>query len=532
MLGILPFVILLTISLLVLLLGRFRSRLGMIWIISAGIVYFNWVGVILLHLSFPKAFVISNWLPGQISTDAIRFEFTPGSWVLAIFWLALLVSVIFADASGLEDPHSSQILSGSLVLSAVTLLSLISSSLLAFLITWSLVDLIEFIILSRLISDTELIRKTIISFAFRITGTLFVIAALAVSKQTGQGLELSSASGAVYSLLILGVGFRLGVLPLQLPFTPSESIRRSMGTLLRLAAPVSAFALLIQLPAAESINGILLFVAILATLEAIYGALVWATSVNELAGRQYWSLSLAGLAMLAALKGQTSVVLACGGILITVGGFMFVQSVRERKYLIPFILMMVVMIGLPFTPFAGLWGFSGGAAWSFTRLVQVTSMAILTYGTYRLYEKKEQKESAGQNWISFFATAGLVILAITPWVTLIWSTGLLQLNPGWWYSLIMLGIIAIGIVLRTFFMRRLKKSDRVVQFIRDVYVIGARSLRSFFRFDWFYSLFGWIFHQFQILVQFLESVMEGEGGILWAMVFLALLASVLASAGK
>lgn len=346
MLGILPFVILLTISLLVLLLGRFRSRLGMIWIISAGIVYFNWVGVILLHLSFPKAFVISNWLPGQISTDAIRFEFTPGSWVLAIFWLALLVSVIFADASGLEDPHSSQILSGSLVLSAVTLLSLTSSSLLAFLITWSLVDLIEFIILSRLISDTELIRKTIISFAFRITGTLFVIAALAVSKQTGQGLELSSASGAVYSLLILGVGFRLGVLPLQLPFTPSESIRRSMGTLLRLAAPVSAFALLIQLPAAESINGILLFVAILATLEAIYGALVWATSVNELAGRQYWSLSLAGLAMLAALKGQTSVVLACGGILITVGGFMFVQSVRERKYLIPFILMMVVMIGL------------------------------------------------------------------------------------------------------------------------------------------------------------------------------------------
>ena len=532
MLVLLPFIVLLIISFVVLLFGRIRYRLGTIWIISAVIVLLTWAVVMVLRMNLPGAFVIDHWLPGGISTDALRFELTPSLWFLVVVWMALLANIIFTDAAGLEDRYSNLILSGSLMVAAVTLLALTSSSLLTFLITWSMIDLVEFAILTQLIADAEMMRKTVVSFAFRLTGTLLVIAALAISKQLSQPMLLSSANGTVYTLLIIAVGFRLGVQPLHLPFSQSELIRRTLGTILRFASPIAAFALLVQLPAAQSMNGALILASVLATLAALYGAAMWATSPTDLAGRQYWALSLSGVAMLATLKGQSSVALACAAILAVTGGFIFVQSARDRRHTLLFVILILGMLGLPFTPFSGLWGFDIGAAWSFARLVQLVVFTLLIFGTYMHYEKKPLAQREGENWLSFFATAGAIILVLTPWLTLIWSRDLLVLKPGWWYALVLLGLLGLGFAFRTYFMNRLNKSDRAIQFVRDVAVFGARSLRNFFRFNWLFSMFAWIYHQLQVLIQFLEGVLEGEGGFLWALVFLALLASVLASAGK
>jgi len=94
MIVLLPSIVLLIAMLVVLILGRTRSRLGTAWIISAALVYFTWVGVILLHLSFPDALVMRHWLPGMISSDVLSFELNASSWMLAVPWLALAVSVL------------------------------------------------------------------------------------------------------------------------------------------------------------------------------------------------------------------------------------------------------------------------------------------------------------------------------------------------------------------------------------------------------------------------------------------------------
>ncbi|MRR32978.1 hypothetical protein EG834_22195, partial [bacterium] len=300
-----------------------------------------------------------------------------------------------------------------MAIAAVTLLSLMSSNLLTFLLAWSLIDLIEFIVLAQWIDDTELMRKTVVSFGFRLAGTLLVIAALAISKQSSQPFQIASAQGLLYVLLLVGVGLRLGIQPVHLPFTHSELVRRTLGTVMRLASPISAFALLIQLSSPQNMNGILLLVAAFATLAAVYGAGRWATSQSDTAGRQFWTLSLSGIAILAAMNGQSSVVLACAGIMVLAGGFIFVQQGRERRQRLLFIILMLGLTGLPFTPFSGLWGFDGGTTWSFTRLVQLISMALLILGAARLYAKKELASHTGENWISFFASAGLIVLTLT-----------------------------------------------------------------------------------------------------------------------
>lgn len=528
MLIILPSAVLFAAALLVVVQGRVRSRLGTLWIILAGVAYLVWVGVVLLRLRFPGALEISNWLPGMISQDRLGFEFSPASWFIAINWLALLVCVVFANSALLEDRNSVFILAGSFGISALTLVSLISTSLLSFVITWTMIDFMEFVLLVRVIPEKQTVGKELISLTFRSAGTFLVIAALALSSGSGANASIGSANGFVYTLLILGAGLRMGVLPLHGTFIPEETVRRTMGSLSRLAAPISAFALLTQLPSFQGGAGQFPAIAIGAGIAAIFGAIMWATSLNDLNGRQYFVLALAGIGILSAIDGQPEFVVAVAGILVTVGGFLFTYPLKERRLLPAFVLLLLSVFGFPLTPYTGLWN----GNWSVTRLVQLLAMAVVIFGVLRHYSKKENATADEETWITFFTRSGLIVLAVSPWLSLVWSKELISLKPGWWYSVILSAIVLAGFFYRIYFSSRLNKADRAMQFIRDIAVVGAKTLRNVLKFDWFFGVFSWFYKQLQQMIQFFESILEGEGGVLWSLVFLAILISVLASAGK
>jgi hypothetical protein len=55
---------------------------------------------------------------------------------------------------------------------------------------------------------------------------------------------------------------------------------------------------------------------------------------------------------------------------------------------------------------------------------------------------------------------------------------------------------------------------------------GLKRIAGFANFDWFYSLLRILYSFFQRLVQVLALVLEGEGGILWALVLLVLMITV------
>lgn len=528
MLSVLPFVVLLTTSFVILILGRNRSRMGWVWMISTIVSLLTWLGVILLHIQFPNGFTVQNWLPGRISQDVLTFQISESSWVLAVIWLSLLVCVIAVSSANLENENSVLILSGSFAMAAVTLLSIESMSLLGFLITWTLIDMVEFILLARTIPEREMMRTEIIDISIRIAGTFLVVAALAISSQRGGGNELTNAGADIYTLLIAGSALRMGVLPLHTSFTPDEPVRRTLGTLYRLATLVSAFALLVQLPGAPFSQEALWFVYFAATVAAVFGALMWATAVNELSGRQYWALSLAGLGILAVMRGQSSLTLAAVCILITVGGFLFATTLRERRHTPLLILLLLSATGLPFTPFSSAWT----GEWSLLRIVQILTLALLLIGAERFYQKKNESNVTRETWISFFTRLGMIVISLAPWTVLIWNRDFLPLQPGWWYALILVGLFAAGWIYRIYFSRRLAREDRATQFTRDLITVSARSLRVFFRFDWLFKFMEWSYRQMRQIILFLENTLEGDGGVLWSLVFLALLISVLVGAAK
>jgi hypothetical protein len=55
--------------------------------------------------------------------------------------------------------------------------------------------------------------------------------------------------------------------------------------------------------------------------------------------------------------------------------------------------------------------------------------------------------------------------------------------------------------------------------------------RSVFSLNWFYALLGWLFRTVESGIKFITTVLEGEGGILWALLLLTLLMAFLSQLG-
>jgi hypothetical protein len=50
-----------------------------------------------------------------------------------------------------------------------------------------------------------------------------------------------------------------------------------------------------------------------------------------------------------------------------------------------------------------------------------------------------------------------------------------------------------------------------------------------FNLAWLYDLLWWIYHRLLQIIQVVSEILEGEGGVLWTLVLLALLISLLQS---
>jgi hypothetical protein len=55
----------------------------------------------------------------------------------------------------------------------------------------------------------------------------------------------------------------------------------------------------------------------------------------------------------------------------------------------------------------------------------------------------------------------------------------------------------------------------------------AAGLSVIFRLDWLYRFFGFLIRIVQRLLEFITGILEGEGGLLWVFVLLALLLSLI-----
>jgi hypothetical protein len=257
-------------------------------------------------------------------------------------------------------------------------------------------------------------------------------------------------------------------------------------------------------------------------LVALFASISWISAVNELEGRTYWILGMAALSLAAAIRGQPLSSLVWGVMLVFTGGLLFLYSARNRYLSLIPILSVLSAAALPFTP-TWLGGQFYGPPFSLWHLIFLTSHALLLGGIVRHSLRPGESLSQVERWVWVIYPAGLLLMLVSHYLSG-WLGGTLLGNGSWAIKLttIIPGLIVLGLVTLVLFL--VSRGFHLPMRLQAAF-------RSMFSLTWFYALLGWLFHLVERGIAFITTVMEGEGGILWALLLLTLLMAFLSQLG-
>ncbi len=318
-------------------------------------------------------------------------------------------------------------------------------------------------------------------------------------------------------------GIRLGVFPLRPPLPQVGNVPAGLRTLLRLAPAASSLMILVRAAATPLPGMPASLMLALAGVAVVFGGLVWINTISVQESLPYWIAGVGGLALAAGLRGQPGAALAWGLALVTIGGVFGLATVRPRGIRIVLMVAGLAFSGLPFTP---AWpGVSlYGRPLSLLLPVFLIGQGLLLAGAIKQALRPIAAPSQAERWVWIIYPLGLILLLGVAILSSWWPwPGALGASTGWptWLAA---GIGAVptlaagmGVLL---FRRRLTKKRR------QRAPLWLARLRARLELTWLYAL-GWQVYRGMMQVAVLISrALEGQAGVLWALLFLLLLLSL------
>jgi hypothetical protein len=440
------------------------------------------------------------------------------SWPFALTITVLLLSALLTDVARVQEIEAKD-WSASLGIAGVGLLAVLSANPLTLVMTWSLIDLTETVIRFGQVSGSEAREQVVVSFSVRVVGIFLVLSAIIRAQTLGTPLEFASIPVQVSGYLILAAGLRLGVLPPQRPFLQKKPVRRGFGTLVRLVPVAASMVLLTRVADVGVSQQWILPLEIASALAMIYGVLTWVWAKDELDGRPFWILSFSAFSVISSARAMPFASQSWGLSLIFSGGLLFLYSYRLRRLLWLPILSILGFIALPFT--SNWYGVMIFSDWNVLfSMVFIFGLTALSLGYFRHMVRSIDPGTDIERWVGFIYPLGLVILPMTHFF-LIWSLGGIVPPDGflsgfeWWVGFVVLGFIALLIFLN-----------------RNRGYSWSPNVRERFgwavSFDWLYRTIWWGYRVFGKLITYFSSLLEGDGGVLWAVLIMILFVTILA----
>lgn len=588
---VLPVVLLALAALGIVVLQQVRPSIGYTWLIGA-VAGLAATGVIVfLHWRLPLQIAVEWWRPFSSYSIPPTFRLDESSWPYAFSLAVLALAFMMTDAARLETEARPYNWAVGLVLAGLGILAVMAGNPLTLVEIWTAVDVVELLMLLTSPASRRMGAQTVTVFGVRVAGTLLVIIAILFARSQQLPFDLSPIPSSLAILMLLAAGLRLGVLPLNIPYTQEVYAWRGLGNVMRMLGPASSLMVLGRMPALAvpvPWKGLFLFFSALA---ALYGAVMWMASDNEINGRPYWFTSLAALAVASVANDQPQASIAWGMVLILSGSVMFYYSARRKQILYIPILGLISTVGLPFTPAAVGWKGVVGASSGFFTFLFLLAVLFLIWGYVRHILRPREELYRMERWVHTVYPGGLLFLVLAQWAIMALG-GRGALTAGvWWASAGVALVAALGVVL--YYSRRglwvIPRSGAPLQetlppapvdtemtgelpaelaaestgglnavameaaasptsavsvLAQNEYAAATQrwvslfsrqighGLSAFFRLAWLYAFIAWMYRVLQNIIQLLTAMLEGDGGILWSLVLLALLISIIWLGGK
>jgi len=484
------------------------------WLFAAGGALFAWISLFFWHIVMPITVQLPLWQPTNIFRQSPFFIADGISWAFALSLGTICLGVIITAVARENFPSPVSWI-GVFLLSAFGILAVTAENPLTLVLLWAAIDLSELISQLRFVEDPKLNERVVVSFASRVTGILILLWASMVSASNDSVLNFLSPPPRAGLFLILASGLRLGVLPLHLPYAGESSFRRGFGTNLRMVSAGSSLILLARIPLSSVESPISPYLMMFTSFAALYGGWMWLRSPDELTGRPFWLIGFGSLAVASALRGNTLGATAWSCALILSGGALFLAS-AQTKWLEKVLLIGVWSVSsLPYSLTANGWVNERPGFWYAIPFL-ILAQALLLAG----YIRQSQQTSARSNFDNQPIWARNVY-PLGIYITLFISLFLAFF--GWSGSLV-IGNWIVGLLASTltFGLIWLTPRLRILNPIRAYWnrTSDPTWLETIYQAFWeLYRLIGRIGNAF-------SNVLEGEGGVMWTLLFLALFISL------
>lgn len=485
-----------------------------------------WILAWLIRPDMPLNLPLANWQPRIFLPISPALLLDTKSWPFLIALTTLVLAALTTDVARPAYSRSAGYwfhLVAYMLLTAFSMLAVLSGNLLTVLLTWTLLFGSEFLLRLILVKEDQSSSSLVLVFALRLASIGCIIWAGMAAQAAGVYLSLATVPPQISAFLLLAAGINLGVLPVHPPLAQDDPKDAGTLVLFQLAPSASGLVLLARVGIAGAPANLEALFLLLAGWALIYAGLAWAGAPSMQSGFAYWITSLASLALASAALGQSAASLAWGAASLFAGGLFVLGTSRQRGLSWLWLLGLLSISALPFSP---TWAGAGLYAPPFQPLLIVflAGQGLFLVGTLRQVLRLPPPLTGAERWVGALYLAGLLLI-LSSYFLVAWftrpGTGVIGQNTvGWIETGINLVAIGLAVLAMPFFLRRRgRRSNRLA------------ALKTVLEVAWLYRLAGAIFRILERAVASASSAFEGRAGILWTLLSLALLVSLLASLG-
>ena len=483
------------------------------WLVGTGGGLLAWITVFLWQLQLPISLQLPTWQPAAIFGQSPTLIADGIAWVISLSIITICLAIIITSIVRSNFPNPMNWAS-TLMLAALGVLASVADNPLTLVLIWASIDLAELITQLRYVEDPKLSERVVIAFASRATGTLILLWADMVSAANGASFDFRSAPPQAGLYLLLASALRLGVLPLHLPYPSESAQRRGVGTGLRMISAASSLILLARIPSTSIASPLSPFLLLLVSFAALYGGWMWLRAPDELNGRPYFVIGMASLAVGSALRGNPVGAASWGCALLLAGSALFLASEPVRWLSRLTWIGVFVMSSLPLSITANGWSHVSGGYWLTFPFLGLAHAMLLT-GFIRNNQRYATRVSYEEQpiWARNVYPIGILLLLVTS----------LLLGFFGWEGALQFGNVVAGVIPSLLSVGLLWLTPRL-RILNPVRAHWVRPTNPSWL-DWGYSALWGLYRQAGRLNDLLTGVLEGESGIMWTLLFLALFIS-------
>lgn len=500
---------------------RWRGiRTAYIWFLLVFLSIGEWLLLVLFPLESFKSLLLANWFGiGNIPIN-LEFVLTAENWPLLLAIQTCVISSLLTGIARLDIKRDLLFWIFQFLFGLFSWLVALAADLWSIIILWTALDLLEILFIRR---NLETGKKGHIFYTviFKFIGSLFLVLNTSLISMAGINPALSNLKSISQNFFLIAIIFHSGIFPYLSDefFTPPVNSEGVVKFSIMLMNFIVSFSLIQYLPRPSFPMVFEISILLLLIFLIVFFGFQWASKKDST-----WHnfMYLAGGFLLFLLFSENSQVLVFWLPALMLPAFQLIfYSHRSRSTIVFFYLMVVMVSGLPFT----LTSFA--ARGFFTENVRILEIMMLVFPALFFSGLFFRSNSDIKDFFQLDSAyqpvylVGLTFPVLTAgFISVRYSGGFNEELKSWWAGILSL----IFMVFLIYWVIKNEKGFSAGQTNSSVLLLFIQKI---FSFEWLSRLlYEGEIRLSRIVIGF-SGLLEGAGGILWALVFLLLILTIL-----